>query len=245
MSALLEVRDLHVSYGPVNAVRGVDLSVAPGDVLALLGPNGAGKSSMLRAISGLEPYRGSVRYDGIEAADGSVTSLARRGLIHVPEGRRIFPTLTVHENLQVSTAARGRRSADFTPEDVYDLFPLLAHLRDRDGWALSGGEQQMLALGRALVGAPRLLLLDEPSLGLAPSIVDTVFEALLTLAERVPMLLVEQNTQVALDVASRAMVLSEGRVVLQGSPEELLNRAELVDSYLGQADTLRSGPDAG
>lgn len=240
MTALLEVQDLQVDYGPIRAVQGVDLTVAVGDVVALLGPNGAGKSSVLRAISGLEPHRGVVRFDGRDLGRRSVTARTRDGLVHVPEGRRVFPSLDVHENLQVAVAARGRRTATFGIDDVYDLFPMLGDLRRRSGWALSGGEQQMLALGRALVGAPRLLLLDEPSLGLAPSIVDVVFGALSDLAERVPMLLVEQNTQVALQVATHGLVLSAGEVVLQGAPAELRDRGALLDSYLGQADA--AGP---
>lgn len=236
MTVLLEVSDLHVHYGPIHAVRGLSLTVAAGDVVALLGPNGAGKSSVLRAISGLEAHDGTVTFDGADLRGRPVTSRARSGLVHVPEGRRIFPSLDVHENLQVATAARGRREATFGPDDVYNLFPMLGDLRRRSGWALSGGEQQMLALGRALVGSPRLLLLDEPSLGLAPAIVDTVFGALSELAARVPMLIVEQNTQVALEVATHGLVLSNGAVVLEGEPAELRDRGALLDSYLGQSD---------
>ena len=231
---LLAVRDLAVSYGPVEAVRGISLDVGLGDVVALLGPNGAGKSSALRAISRLEMFRGEVTFDGDDVRRRSPERLARAGLIHVPEGRRIFPPLTVHENLVVATAARGSRTPDFDFDDVYDLFPALQPLRQRPGWALSGGEQQMLAIGRALVGAPRLLLLDEPSLGLAPTVVRAVFRALRQIRERVPILLVEQNTAVALRVCSRAHVLAEGRIVLEGSPDELRDSTDLIDSYLGQ-----------
>lgn len=236
MTALLQVSDLEVTYGPIRAVRGVTLEVSVGEVVALLGPNGAGKSSTLRAISGLEPHQGSVVFDGADTGRRSASSLARAGLVHVPEGRRIFPTLSVHENLQVAGAARGRRPATFTVDDVYTLFPMLADLRARSGWALSGGEQQMLAVGRGLLGAPQLLLLDEPSLGLAPTIVEALFDALEQLRDRVPMLLVEQNTQLALDVADRALVLNEGQVVLEGAAEQLRDRRELIDSYLGHSD---------
>lgn len=239
---LLQVTDLEVSYGPVRAVRGITFAVDRGEVVALLGPNGAGKSSTLRAISALEPHAGEVRFDGRAVGRRGASTLARAGLVHVPEGRRIFPTLSVEENLRVGTAARGRRPADMDLDDVYDLFPMLADLRARSGWALSGGEQQMLALGRALVGSPRLLLLDEPSLGLAPTIVDVVVDAIVRLRERVPVLLVEQNTAVALDVADRALVLSEGRIALEGPAAELAGQPELVDSYLGRRDARR--PDA-
>ncbi|HEX6419395.1 MAG TPA: ABC transporter ATP-binding protein [Acidimicrobiales bacterium] len=238
-SPLLSVRDLEVSYGPVAAVRGLSLAVSPGDVVALLGPNGAGKTSSLRAISGLEPHRGEVRFDGVDVRTRSPERLARRGLLHVPEGRRIFPTLTVHENLLTATAARGGRRVRFSPDDVYQLFPSLAALRDRGGWALSGGEQQMLAIGRALVGSPRVLLLDEPSLGLAPTVARTVFAALAEISAEVPMLVVEQNTAMALRVCSRAVVLAEGRVVLEGTPDELRANEDLLDSFLGQRDVER------
>ena len=234
--ALLSVRDLAVAYGPIQAVRGVTFEVRPGDAVALLGPNGAGKSSTLRAISRLEGFTGEVRFDAIDTRRRTPEQLARLGLVHVPEGRRVFPTLTVHENLLVATAARGRRPAELGPDDVYDLFPTLVPLRRRGGWALSGGEQQMLAIGRALVGSPRVLLLDEPSLGLAPTVVKAVFAALAEIRARVPLLLVEQNTTVALALSTRALVLAEGRVVLAGTPEELRGSEELVESYLGQRD---------
>jgi len=238
---LLSIEDLEVSYGAVEAVRGISLEVGQGDVVALLGPNGAGKSSTLRAVSRLERFRGTVRFDGADVKGRAPEQLARKGLIHVPEGRRVFPTLTVHENLQVAEAAKGARRSPYAISDIYELFPPLAPLRARGGWALSGGEQQMLAIGRALVAAPRLLLLDEPSLGLAPTIVRVVFDALREISSSVPMLLVEQNTTVALRVCTRAHVLSEGRIVLEGTPDELRSREELLESYLGQSDAQRHG----
>jgi branched-chain amino acid transport system ATP-binding protein len=231
---MLEIRGLHVAYGPVDAVRGVDLEVGAREVVALIGPNGAGKTSTLRAISGLVPYRGSIRFDGLDCRRLKVEGAARRGLIHVPEGRRIMPTLSVHENLLVGTVARRRRPEGFSLDDVYDLFPALRPLRKRDGWALSGGEQQMVALGRALVAGPRLLLLDEPSLGLAPKLARVVFDALGEIATRTPMLLVEQNTVMAQKISTRAAVVVNGRVVLAGTAEELSDRAALVASYLGE-----------
>lgn len=233
---LLSVENLSVSYGPIQATNGVTFAIAPGEVVALLGPNGAGKTSTLAAISGLVPYSGEVRFDGNVTRRRTPEALARGGLIHVPEGRRIFPTLSVHENLQVAVAACHRRTPEFDIDSVYDLFPPLRELRSRGGWALSGGEQQMLAIGRALVGSPRILLLDEPSLGLAPSLVDVVFAALDQLSARVPMLLVEQNTTVALDVCTRALVLSGGEVVMAGTGDELRRSEQLVESYLGQRD---------
>ncbi len=234
MTAMLEVKSLQVAYGPVEAVRGIDLEIGPGDVVALVGPNGAGKTSTLRAISGLAPYRGSIRFDGLDCRRLRVEGAARRGLIHVPEGRRVMPTLSVHENLLVGTVARRRRREGFSLDEVYDLFPALRPLRRRAGWALSGGEQQMVALGRALVAGPRLLLLDEPSLGLAPKLTRTVFAALGEIATRTPMLLVEQNTVMGQQLSTRVAVMVGGQVVLTGTPQELSDREGLVASYLGE-----------
>ncbi len=238
---MLELRGVEVSYGAVEAVRGIDLRVDHGEVVALIGPNGAGKSSTLRAISGLAPSRGSIRFDGLDCRRLSVQGGARRGLIHVPEGRRVFTTLTVHENLLVGTTARRGRADVYSVDDIYDLFPALAPLRRREGGALSGGEQQMVAIGRALVAGPRLLLLDEPSLGLAPKIARSLFAALDQVATRTPLLLVEQNTVLALKVCTRAAVMVNGRIVLEGSAAELTDRSALVASYLGEEPAVAAG----
>ena len=235
---MLEIRGLEVSYGPVQAVRGIDLAVGDGEVVAMIGPNGAGKTSTLRAISGMVPHGGTVTFDGADCRGQTIEGLARMGLIHVPEGRHVFPSLTVHENLQVGTTAAGGRSTMFSLDDVYDIFEPLRPLRGRDGWALSGGEQQMVAIGRALVAQPRLLLLDEPSLGLSPKYVQAVYGALGRLRERIPMLLVEQNTVVALRHSSRAAVLVGGRIVLEGTADDLADREALVASYLGEEPAL-------
>jgi len=236
---MLELTDLTVSYGPVAAVNGVSLRVAAGECVGLLGPNGAGKSSTLQAISNLVDHGGTVTFDGEDLRRRSPEQIARSGLIHVPEGRRIYPTLTVEENLQVGRTARAGRTGGFDIDAVYDLFPALRSLRERGGWALSGGEQQMVAIGRALVGAPRLLLLDEPSLGLAPVVAKTVFAALRTVAETTPVLVVEQNTALALRVCNRAAVLVGGQIRLDGTSAELLGRQDLLDSFLGQHDAHR------
>ena len=231
---MLELQNVEVSYGAVEAVLGIDLTVGDGEVLALIGPNGAGKTSTLNAISGLVPYRGSITFDGAECRKLGVQGSARKGLIQVPEGRRVFASLTVMENLLVGETARRGRETTYSIDDVFELFPALVALRDRDGWALSGGEQQMVAIGRALVASPRMLLLDEPSLGLAPIVTKTLFSALAEIAQRTPILLVEQNTALALKLCSRACVMVAGKVVLTGSADELQDRSALVASYLGE-----------
>lgn len=231
---MLEVRNLTVSYGPVKAVDGLDLTIGEGEAVALLGPNGAGKTSTLRAISGLVKAGGEVRFDGLDLRKATPEAIAQRGLLHVPEGRRVFPTLTVHENLLVGVTARHGRTPAYDIDEIYDLFTPLIALRDREGWALSGGEQQMVAIGRALVGAPRLLLLDEPSLGLAPVVVKVVYEALREVVKATPLLVVEQNTPVALALCHRGVVLAGGRPVLSGTSAELDDQRLLLDAYLGQ-----------
>jgi branched-chain amino acid transport system ATP-binding protein len=235
---MLDVRGLEVSYGPVRAVRGIDISVAAGEIVALIGPNGAGKTSTLRAISGLERYSGSVVFDGVSCGGLNTESLARTGLIHVPEGRRVFPSLNVYENLQVGATASAGRTDGFSIDDVFELFPPLQPLRKRDGWALSGGEQQMVAIGRALVARPRLLLLDEPSLGLSPKFTQAVYAVLGAVSDRIPMLLVEQNTVMALRHCTRAAVMVGGQLVLEGTAEDLADREALVASYLGEDPAL-------
>ena len=235
---MLEIRGLEVSYGPVKAVRGIDVDVKTGEVVAMIGPNGAGKTSTLRAISGLVAHGGTVTFDGTDCRKLNVEALARLGLIHVPEGRHVFPSLDVYENLQVGTTASAGRTEGFSIEDVFELFPPLQPLRKRDGWALSGGEQQMVAIGRALVAKPRILLLDEPSLGLSPKFTQAVYTALSQVSDRIPMLLVEQNTVMALKHCTRAAVMVGGKIVLEGTAADLADREALVASYLGEEPAL-------
>ncbi len=237
---MLEVRGLRVSYGSTTAVAGIDLTVDAKGASALLGPNGAGKTSTLRAISRLTPSTGTVHFEGEDVAGLSPDELARRGLIHVPEGRHVFPTLSVDENLRMGQVAARRRQGGFSLGDAYDLFPALVPLRSRDGFALSGGEQQMVAIGRALVAAPKLLLLDEPSLGLAPVIVKAVFKALGEIRNHIPILLVEQNTQQALAVCDQASVLVNGTIEMAGPSSDFSDRRALLASYLGQKDAAES-----
>jgi branched-chain amino acid transport system ATP-binding protein len=231
--SVLAVRDLRIRYGNAEAVAGVSLDVTDGEVVALLGPNGAGKTSTLRAISGLQRHEGEIAFEGATTRRRSVERLTRDGLVHVPEGRRILPTLTVWENLDVARSA-CRNDRGMTIDEVFDLFGVLGSMANRGGWALSGGEQQMLAIGRALVSGPRLLLLDEPSLGLAPAIVRVVFRVLREVRTRFPILLVEQNTAVALDIAARAYVMSQGRIVATGTSAEIRDRGAMLDAYLGR-----------
>lgn len=233
----LDVREIHAAYGPIRALHGVTLEVREGSVVALLGANGAGKSTTLRVISGMiQPRAGSVRYRGEEIASSSPSSLVRKGIVHVPEGRQIFGELTVEENLRIGAFSRPWRSdirRDL--EDVFERFPSLAARRRQRAATLSGGEQQMLAIGRALMARPRLLLLDEPSLGLAPMIIQEIYRIIRALnRERgVTTLLVEQNAAIALEVADYAYVLETGRVAVAGTPEELSGNEEVRRSYLG------------
>lgn len=242
MKSLLEVRGLVVSYGPVDAVRDVDLDVGEGESVALLGANGAGKSSTLRALSGLTRARGELRFAGADLRRMPADAIARAGLVHVPEGRMPFRSLSTEENLLVGTVARAGRTPEFALADVYDLFPPLAKLRRRSSWTLSGGEQQMMAIGRGLLAAPRLLLLDEPSLGLAPAVVDTVYAALRQVRARVSVLVVEQNAGLALDLCERAYVLAAGEVAMSGAAADLADRESLLASYLARESNRPPAP---
>src|ERR1700722_10181257 len=238
---MLEVTGLGVSYGATRAVDSFDLKVDAGEAVALLGANGAGKTSTLRAVSRLVESDGTVTFRGRDLHRTPPEELARQGLIHVPEGRHVFPTLSVDENLMVGETSRGKRRALFTRDSVYELFPPLAPLRKRYGWSLSGGEQQMVAIGRALMASPILLMLDEPSLGLAPIITKGVYRALAEVKAEMSMVVVEQNAAVALALCDRGYVLMSGRCVLNDTAASLGDRSALLDSYLGHGI---DGPDA-
>ncbi len=234
--ALLAVEGLYAGYGDVAVLRGVSLTVAAGELVAVVGANGAGKTTTLRAVSGLlRPAGGSIRFAGDPIDRLPPHAVVARGLLHVPEGRKIFPSLSVQENLDLGAylpAVRGRRAE--RRAEVYALFPVLAERRRQAAGTLSGGEQQMLAIGRSLMGGPRLLMLDEPSLGLAPLVVDRIFEAVRTINRQgVSVLLVEQDVQRALGLADRAYVLEQGRVALSGAAAELVSRDEIRQAYLG------------
>lgn len=238
---MLEISGLSVNYDGTEALVDCGMSIGASQAVTLLGPNGAGKTSALRAISGLVDYRGTIEFDGVSLSKMTPEKIARAGLVHVPEGRRVFPSLSVHENLQVGTTSRAGRTGGYSLDDVYDLFPALRPISSRAGWALSGGEQQMVAVGRGLVSAPRLLLLDEPSLGLAPIVVKSVLAALREVSARTPILLVEQNAVAAIELCQRGYVLVDGRIVMQGTSEELSSREALIDSYLGQSSLAEAG----
>ena len=237
---MLEITDLKANYSGIQALRGVSLSVQQGEMVALIGPNGAGKSTLLNCVSGqVRAAGGSIKLEGDEMSGQTPWTVSRRGLLQVPEGRQVFAEMTVLENLQLgATALRGRMAA-YPLKRVLELFPILAERRQQSAGSLSGGQQQMLAIGRALMGGPRLLLLDEPSLGLAPLIAKQVFATLLALnQEGLTILLIEQNAMQALAVTNRAYVIEQGRVVHSGASGELANDPEIVAHYLGQgADT--------
>ena len=232
---MLEVKDLAAAYSGIEALRGVSLHIDKGEMIALIGANGAGKSTLLNCLSGtVRARRGSIRFEGEEIVGVRPHNVSRKGLLHVPEGRQILFELTVEENLLLGELARGSRTSNYGLSDVYKLFPILQERRMQKGGTLSGGQQQMLAIGRALMGGPRLLLLDEPSLGLAPLIVDQVFDALQSLNKAgLTILLVEQNAHRALQVTSRAYLLEHGELAYQGNSADLINDEKVIAHYLG------------
>jgi branched-chain amino acid transport system ATP-binding protein len=233
---LLELRDVTARYGPIRALHGVSLAVDDGEVVALLGANGAGKTTTLRAISGAVRTGGQIVFDGRPLARRRPEAVARRGIAHVPEGRGLFSELSVWENLRMGAYVAGKRKTLQEEADrVFEYFPWMAERRNQQASTLSGGEQQMLALGRALVSRPRLLMLDEPSLGLAPTIVAELFRIVRRLNEDrgMTVLVVEQNANIALETASRAYVLEVGKVALHGASDELQRHEGVRKSYLG------------
>ena len=229
---LLELRQLEVHYGGIRAVASVDLEVGEGELVCLIGANGAGKTSTLKALCGLIGSKsGTIRYGGEDISHAPVHELPRKGLVMVPEGRGIFAQLTVEENLAMGAYAHG--AADPAPQ--YERFPRLAERRSQVAGTLSGGEQQMLALARALMARPKLLLLDEPSMGLAPMMVTRIFEIIQDIARQgVTILLVEQNARLALEIASRGYVMESGAITLSGAARELLDNPRVREAYLGE-----------
>jgi branched-chain amino acid transport system ATP-binding protein len=232
---LLELRDVEARYGQIKALHGVSLSVDKGEIVAVLGGNGAGKTTTLRAVSGLVDHSGEVVFDGRPIARASPERVARLGIAHVPEGRGIFQELSVWDNLRLGAYTRRNGSLRADYERVRGYFPWLEQRRDQQAGALSGGEQQMLALSRALMARPQMLLLDEPSLGLAPIVVSKIFRIVRELNEKdgLTVLVVEQNARIALRSAARAYVLEVGRVALEGPSDELARNESVRRSYLG------------
>ncbi len=236
MSALLEVRGLTVAYGGINAVRGIDLVVNKGEMVALIGANGAGKTTTLKAICGLSHHGGSVHLRGEDVSTMPAFRLVERGLSLVPEGRGVFGRLTVHENLTMGAYCRHDKAAVRSDMDrAYMLFPRLAERRAQTAGTLSGGEQQMLAIGRALMSRPGLLLLDEPSMGLAPMMVEKIFETVRMVSEEgVTVLLVEQNAKLALEASHRGYVMESGLIAIEGEAKSLLANPQVRQAYLGE-----------
>ena len=234
---MLELQDLHLSYGGIRALKGVSIQVGEGEIVSLIGANGAGKSTTLRAISGLERAQsGKILYNGEDITGKPSKYMVQNGLILVPEGRLIFPDMTVLENLKIGAYLRRDRDVEADIKHVYKLFPRLKERAWQMAGTLSGGEQQMLAVGRALMSKPKLLMMDEPSLGLAPLVVKDIFSIIRTIRDSgVTVLLIEQNANAALKIADRGYVLETGRITLEGSGRELLSDPAVRSAYLGKS----------
>lgn len=242
MDVQLEVKQLRIFYGALEALKTVSIDIAEGEIVTVLGANGAGKSTLLRAISGLLPiHDGEISYQGISLSSLPPYQIVSRGISHVPEGRKVFSTLTVEENLNLGgyIKRKDKRKVKGEKEKIFDLFPILAKRRKQLAGTLSGGEQQMLAMGRGLMSSPRLLLLDEPSLGLAPLFVEQIFSIIRSInREHISILLVEQNARKALKIAHKAYVLETGSITISGTAEELRSNTKVQDAYLG-AEALK------
>lgn len=235
---LLQLKGVHVHYGVIEAVRGIDLTVNEGEVVTLIGGNGAGKTTTLRAISMVHPpSRGQILFKGEDITSLPSHDVVAKGIVQVPEGRHIFPNMSVGENIEMGAFQRTetRKQLDQDVERVFELFPRLKERRKQMGGTLSGGEQQMLAIGRALMARPKILMLDEPSMGLAPQIVERVFEVIAEVnSQGVPILLIEQNAQMALQSASRGYVIETGEIVLEDEADKLLGNDQVRKAYLGE-----------
>jgi branched-chain amino acid transport system ATP-binding protein len=233
---MLELKEVHARYGAITALRGISLQVSQGELVALLGVNGAGKSTTLGCIAGvLQPWQGSIIFEGVPIVGKSPEQIARLGISLVPEGRDIFPSLTVEENLRLGAFIQKEKSAyRRNLEEVFELFPVLKERLQQAGGTLSGGEQQQLAIARALMSSPRLLMLDEPSLGLAPALVDQIFELIARLHQRgVTILLVEQNVERSLEIVDRAYLMNTGLIESQGTAQQLRSHADIESVYMG------------
>lgn len=232
---LLEVKDLHVSYGEIKAIRGINFNINQGEIVTIIGSNGAGKSTTLNSLAGLiKPASGTVLFNGEDVTKLESYELVKKGISLSPEGRQIFPRMSVIENLELGGYFRTRAELEKGKNNVFELFPILKERSWQAGGTLSGGEQQMLAIGRALMASPKILILDEPSLGLAPIIVKEIFKLIRKIRdEGITVLLVEQNAKMALSISDRGYVLETGKIRLEGKSEELLNNEEVHKLYLG------------
>ena len=235
---ILELHDIHTYYGSIHALKGISITVGEGEIVTLIGANGAGKSTTLRSINGLNrPRTGTIQFQGRDITTASPHSIVKRGIAQSPEGRKLFPRMTVLENLEMGAFQRSDRARIREDRDrVFELFPRLAERRSQKAGTLSGGEQQMCAIGRALMARPKLLLLDEPSMGLAPIFVEKIFEIVVEINQQgTPILLVEQNALMALDVAARGYVLETGRIALADEAKKLRQNEEVRKTYLGES----------
>ena len=233
---MIELQDLHVYYGGIHALKGISMKVNKGEIVTLIGANGSGKTTTLRTISGLEKSKsGNILFEGKDLKKFSASEIVKMGVSHVPEGRRVFADMSVYENLEIGAFTRKDKSEiEKDIQNIYSLFPILEERKDQDASNLSGGEQQMLAIGRALLSRPQLLLLDEPSMGLAPLIVKGIFDIIKDINKSgTTVLLVEQNANMALQCAHRAYIIKNGKIELEGKASELLNHDEVKNAYLG------------
>jgi len=237
---LLKIENLRSFYGSIEALSNVSIEVGGESIVCIIGANGAGKTTLLKSISGMVTRQGSITWNGEELINSSPREIAKRGIAHVPEGRHIYPGLTVYQNLEVGTITWhgffGSKPYDEDVEAVYNLFVRLRERKNQLGWSLSGGEQQMLAIGRALMARPKLLLLDEPSMGLAPLIIDELFKKIVEInkEQKLPILLIEQNARLALEISDYAYVLEHGKVAFHGPAKDLRNDQRIVEAYLGK-----------
>ena len=235
---MLKIENLHSYYGAIEALKGVDITVPDGKICCIIGANGAGKTTLLKSISGMVKHTGSITWNDVDISKASSKAVNKHGIIHVPEGRLVFPQLTVYENLEVGTISwhgfLGRKPYDEDIQKVFDLFPRLEERRNQQAWSLSGGEQQMLAIGRGLMARPKLLMLDEPSMGLAPLVVEEVFEKIIEINKQgTPILLIEQNARLALEVSDYAYILEQGKIKFEGNSKDLQNDERILQAYLG------------
>lgn len=237
---MLKINDLHAYYDEIEALKGIDMEIGEGEIVALIGSNGAGKTTTLNSISGALTRTGCIMWNDEDIVAENPVKIAKKGIMHVPEGRHVFVGLTVEDNLITGTANWnnffGTKSYTDTLKEVYSLFPRLEERKKQMAWSLSGGEQQMLAIGRALMGRPKILLLDEPSMGLAPVIVTELFSKIVEInkTQGIPILLVEQNANLALHVSDRAYIIEGGKILISGESKKLLGNPQVIEAYMGK-----------